>query len=226
VQATVLYFQPGMLLGPHSTLAFYSGAVVSNGVLAHFFTPTSFQEACAALGSPSVAGWRGLWWLGMEAGAAIYLGAAALFSAKAGRAGRLLCTAAIFSLALGFKRNGAINEELMCGSGGRYFFAFNLLVGLMLLVFWTRKVPRWSTAAGVLIAGAIVSGALELRVDGWWKWHEPIWADQVAAWRVDPARAVQIRPGYWPGVKLTPRPGNNALPPSIYDTTKPGWREK
>jgi len=224
VQCAVLYSQPRMLHGPHSTFGFYSASVVGTGMLEHFFTRTSLQEACKVVGSPKIAAWRGLFWLVMEVGAALVVATLLFVSVVAGRSVRLLIWAGLIVLTIGFKRSGAIDLDLMCGSGGRYFFAFNILASLSLLLLWQRRLPRWSALAAVLIAGSILSGLLELNLME--EITGPVWSNEVAAWRADPQYQLQLRPGYWPGLKLTAQPGNKSLPSGIYDTTNPGWEEK
>jgi hypothetical protein len=225
VQAAVLLSQPEILHGPHSTFQFYFGAILSNGVLAHFFTRWSYVESCRALGSPKLRNLQELWWSSVEFASAIYIALVVFLSWKGGRATRLLTSAAIVSLAIGFKRSGALNEDLMCGSGGRYFFVFNVLIGLGLVLISRNASRMYSVIGQVLVVCSLVSGLIDVKYIAT-RQHLPTWAQEVASWRSDPDYRLRIRPNYWPGVKLTREFGNKDLPFDIYDTTLPGWRNR
>src|ERR1035441_23080 len=121
VQLAVVLAQPGGLSDAHSTLRFSSGALLSIGALWHFLGGWSHVEACKAVGSPKLQGWRDLWWAGVEGASALYLAGTLLLSWKGGRAARLLVAAAMLSVAVSFKRGGVLDYDLMCGAGGRYF---------------------------------------------------------------------------------------------------------
>ena len=116
----------------------------------------------------------------------------------------------------------------MCGSGGRYFFIFNVLVGLS-LVLTARH-----AAGGYLAGGAHVLVVLVRCCRGFsmlskaiaTRGHLPIWSQEVAVWRADPDYRLQIRPGAWPDLTLTREPGGRNLPAGIYDTTNPGWQDR
>lgn len=224
VQVMVLYFQPWILHGPHSTFGFYSGALLAFGVLGHFFTYAAHAKACAAIGSTKLEHWRDLWWAGVSAGAIVYAGFILFLSARAGRSAKLLVGAAFLSLAVSFKRSGAIDSDLMCGSGGRYFFIFNVLVGFALLLVRSKKLGWKSQVAAVMIAACVVSGAMDVRVR-WRRPHVPDWQEQVAHWRTDHRHPIELRPG-WPGLKLAAVPRQEGLPPDIYDSTEPGWQDR
>jgi len=225
VQFAVLLSQPGILDGPHSTFRFYSGAVLSNGVLSHFFTRWSYIESCRAIGSPKLRNLQVLWWSSVELASAIYIAVVVFLSWKGGRAARLLTAAALLSLAIGFKRSGALNEDLMCGSGGRYFFAFNVLIGLSLVLVSQHTTRMYSIAAQALVACSLISGIIDVKYIATQE-HLPNWAQEVSTWRADPDYRLSIRPDYWPGLKLTRERGNRDLPFDIYDTTIPGWQKR
>ncbi len=226
VQTAVVLAAPGGLRGPHSTLRFSAGALLSFGVLDHFFTGWSYVEACKAVGSPKLEHWRDLWWLSVEWGSALYVAGVLFLSWKGGRAARLLAAAAMLSLAVSFKRSGALDMDLMCGSGGRYFFIFNVLIGLSLLLVTRQATGMYALAARVLVFCSLVSGVLDAKRIST-QLHSPIWSEEVASWRGDPQYRLRIRArDDWPGVKLTREPGNRDLPAGIYDTLNPDWRER
>jgi peptidoglycan/LPS O-acetylase OafA/YrhL len=225
VQVAVLLSQPAMLKGPHSTFQFYSGALLSNGVLGHYFTRWSYVESCRAIGSPKLRNLQGLWWSSVEFASAIYIAIVVFLSWKGGRATRLLTAAALLSLAIGYKRSGALNEDLMCGSGGRYFFAFNVLIGLSLVIVSRHSTRMYSIAAQALVACSLISGIIDVKYIAI-REHLPNWAQEVTTWRSDPDYRLSIRPDFWPGVKLTHERGKKDLPFDIYDTTIPGWQKR
>lgn len=225
VQAVIQFPSAISANAPHSTLQFSAGALLSFGVLDHFFTRWSYMEACKAVGSPKLRDWQGLWWLSVECASAVYLAAVLFLSWKGGRAARLLAGAAVLSLAVSFKRSGALDMDLMCGSGGRYFFIFNVLIGLSLVLVTRHAAGLYSLAARVLVFCCLVSGLLDVQRIAT-RPHLPIWSQEIGAWRADPDYRVKIRPDYWPDLKLAREPGDQRLPADIYDTTNPGWRDR
>ncbi len=225
VQALVILTQPRDFHGTHSTLRFYAGALLSNGVMDHFFTSWSYVEVCKAVGSPKLRNLQELFWLAVEGASALYLAVTAWLAWRSGRAARLMAAAALLSLAASFSRSLVVNMDLMCGSGGRYFVIFNILTGLSLVLVSQNTRGLSALAARVLLACCLWSGARELEYIAIHP-HLPVWSQQVAAWRADPARGIAVRPGYWPDVKLTREPGNQDLPANIYDTNQPGWRDR
>jgi hypothetical protein len=225
VQAVVLLTRTGTFEGAHSTLRLYAGALLSNGVMDHFFTWSSYVEVCKAVGSPKLKNLQELFWLSVEGASALYLVVTCWLAWKSGRAARLLAGAALVSLAASFSRSLVVNFDLMCGSGGRYFVIFNILLGLSLVLAGrnTAGVPAWT--ARVLIACCLYSGARELEFIAI-RPGLPVWSEEVARWRADPQYGLKLRPGYWPDVRLTREPGNKDLPANIYDTNVPGWRDR
>jgi hypothetical protein len=215
----------GELHSPHSTLQFSSGALLSIGALWHFLGGWSHVEACKAVGSPKLQGWRDLWWAGVEGASALYLAGMLLLSWKGGRAARLLVAAAMLSVAVSFKRGGVLDYDLMCGAGGRYFFIFNVLIGLSLVLTARQAAGTYRLAARVLVVCSLLAGILDVKYIAT-RPHLPIWSQEVAAWRADPDYRLQLRPDYWPDLKLTREPGGRDLPAGIYDTTNPGWRDR
>ena len=225
VQAMVLLTQPRDFHGTHSTLRFYAGALLSNGVMDHYFTASSYVEVCKAVGSPKLRNLQELWWLSVEGASALYLAVTGWLAWKSGWAARLLAAAALLSLAASFSRSLVVDMDLMCGSGGRYFVIFNILLGLSLVLVSrnTAGVVAWT--ARVLIACCLYSGARELEFIAIHP-HLPVWSGEVARWRGDSQYGLQLRPGDWPDVQLTPQPGNKHLPANVYDTNVPGWRDR
>ena len=225
VQLAVVLAQPGGLHGAHSTLQFSSGALLSIGATYHFLGGWSHVEACKAVGSPKLQGWRDLMWAGVEGASALYLAGMMLLSWKGGRAARLLAAAAMLSIVVSFKRGGVLDYDLMCGAGGRYFFIFNVLIGLSLLLTAYNAAGMYRLAARVLVACSLIAGILDVKYIAT-RPHLPIWSQEVAAWRADPNYRLQLRPDYWPDLKLTREPGGRDLPAGIYDTTNPGWQDR
>ena len=161
----------------------------------------------------------------MEGASALYLAGMLLLSWKGGRAARLLAAAAMLSIAVSFKRGGVLDYDLMCGSGGRYFFIFNVLIGLSLVLTAYHAAGMYRRVARVLVAGSLLAGILDVKYIAT-RPHLPIWSQEVAAWRADPDYRLQLRPVYWPDLKLTRAPGGRDLPAGIYDTTNPGWQDR
>ena len=180
---------------------------------------------CRAVGSAKLLQWQGAWWLGVEVAAVFYVVGLLLLLWKGGYAGRLLGSAAVLSLVLCLARGGALDYELMCGSGARYFFTFNLFTGLGLVLVASQATGKVALAARFLVVCSLISGALDLtylaKVP-----HSPVWGDEVVLWRADPQHRLRIGPGLWPGVRLTPQYGEQKLPANIYDSTSPGWQDR
>lgn len=213
----------------HSSITYVAGSLLTQGLLAQFGTRWSAAEVCKAVGSPRIAHLQTAFWWAIRIAAVGYLAAVLLFTARAGRAARLLALAAMLSLLVTLTHAGAVDYDLMCGSGARYFFSFNLFVGLALVVLQfgpeTSHDGKRKAAARILVACSLVSGATDvayaLRAP-----HPPLWAQEVRAWRADPMHRIRIGPGDWPGIRLTPHPEDLALPADIYDSTRPGWQER
>lgn len=225
VEAAVLLAQPQNFQGGHSTLRFYAGALLSNGVLDHFFTSWSYVEVCKAVGSPKLRNLQELFWLSLEAASALYLLATSWMAWKSGWAARMLAAAAILSLVASFSRSLITDYYLMCGSGGRYFVIFNILLGLSLVLVARNPNRIYAWTARALLACCLWSGLREVPGIAQ-RPHLPVWSQQVAAWRLDPNHKLETRPILWPPVKLTAQPGNQNLPAAIYDTNIPGWRDR
>jgi hypothetical protein len=113
----------------------------------------------------------------------------------------------------------------MCGSGARYFFIFNLLTGLGLVIVQSRTSGFAAGAARALVILSLLCGILDV-ISIAKSPRSPIWSQEVALWRDDPSHRLQIGPGAWPGVRLTPQPGNKVLPTNIYDSTIAGWQDR
>jgi hypothetical protein len=224
-QLVVVLAQPGGLHGGHSTLQFSSGALLSIGALHHYLGGWSHVEACKAIGSPRLQGWRDLWWAGVEGASALYLAGILLLNWKGGRAARLLAAAAMLSVVVSFKRGSVLDYDLMCGAGGRYFFIFNVLIGLSLLLTAYHAAGKYRLAARVLVACSLFAGILDVKYIAT-RPHLPVWSQEVSVWRSDPDYRLQLRPDYWPDLKLTREPGGRPLPAGIYDTTNPGWQDR
>jgi hypothetical protein len=223
-QVPALLPQAQIFYGPHSAFHFYSGAIVANGMLAHFFTHWSYVESCKAIGSPKLYDLQTWLWVGLELASGLYIAAVVVLAWRGGRAAKLLVLAALLSLAVSFRRNGALNDDLMCGSGGRYFFIFNLLVGLSLVLVWQSGLRLRSVVSCALLICCLVSGALDLRRND--QWPRLVWSQQVAYWEADPDYKLRIRPSGWPELKLASEPGNKKLAANVYDTTTPGWEDR
>jgi len=211
--------------GAHSTLRFSSGALLSIGAMWHFLGGWSHIEACKAVGSPKLQGWRDLWWVSVEGASALYVAGMMLLSWKGGLAARLLAAAAMLSVAVSFIRGGALDYDLMCGAGGRYFFIFNVLISLSLVLTAYHAAGVYRLAARVLVVGSLFAGILDVKYIAT-RPPLPVWSQEVAKWRADPDYRLQLRPVYWPDLKLTREPGGRDLPAGIYDTTNPGWQDR
>jgi len=64
----------------------------------------------------------------------------------------------MLSVAVSFKRGGVLDYDLMCGAGGRYFFIFNVLIGLSLLLTAYRAAGMYRQAARVLVVCSLLAG--------------------------------------------------------------------
>ena len=225
VQVAAVLTQPQVLHVPGISLRFSAGALFAFGVVDHFFSGWSYVEACKATTTPKLEQWRDLWWLGVECASGAYVAGMLFLSWKGGRAARLLAAAAVVSVVVGFKRGGILGFGLMCGSGGRYFFIFNLLIGLSLVLTARHAAGMYARAARVLVACSLLSGLLDVKSIAT-RPHLPVWSQEVAAWRANPNYRLQVRPPEWPPVRLMREPGDQDLPAGIYDTTNPDWMER
>lgn len=223
IQAIAVFSQHRV--SPHSSAALLAGSILAEGPLSQFATRWSAAEFCKVSGSPRILPFAAPFWLGVGATALAYLVAILAFGSRDGRPARLLSVAAIFSLVLSLSHAGAVNYDLMCGSGAHYFFTFNLLLGFALVCLSFSGPHYLARAAQVLIACSILSGAADvlylLRMP-----HAPDWHREVQLWRADPEHRIRIGPGGWPGIRLTPEHANLSLPARIYDSTQPGWQDR
>ena len=204
----------------------FAAAFLINGPLPQFFSHWSAAEACKAIGSPKLAGHQTAMWLGIEGAAGLYLlGVFALAAAGGRAAARLLAMGALVGLGLAVVRGGNMGADLICGSGARYFFTFNLFLGLALVLVAAGAKDWKGRVAGVLVACSLVSGVLDV----WYLLglpHGPVWRTEVSLWRADPDHRLRIGPGGWPGIRLTVGHADAKLPFAVYDSTQPGWRER
>lgn len=225
LQGAAVLSGPGATVGRHSTFAFFSGAFLVNGPLSQFFTRWAGQKMCHTVGSAKLLHWQSVWWLGVEL-AAVFCVIGLLFLLWKGKtAPRLLGSAAVLSLLLCLARGGALDYELMCGSGARYFFTFNLFIALGLVLVSLQATGKTALAARFLVVCSLVSGALDLTYLATVP-HSPVWGQEVELWRADPEHRLRIGPGAWPGIKLTPQHGEQNLPANIYDSTTAGWQDR
>jgi hypothetical protein len=216
-------------LTKHSSLLFLSGAYLINGPVSQFFTSWSGHVGCRVLMSPLLVRWSSiLWILAVVAAVAAFFFLARLL-VRGGRASRLSGAIALVSLVVGLMGALPRNESLMCGSGARYFFLFNLFVGLGLVCAlktkWrvTGSVPRGLALmlGCILISGIYDDVTLWTRPPFLWDWQT-----EVAHWRADPTYEIRIAPEYWPELVLTRNHANADLPAYIYDSNNFGSKLK
>jgi hypothetical protein len=215
-----------MTAGSGSTARYFAASVLANGPVHQFLGLPSLVEMCRAVGSPKLQHWQTAWWSALEVSAVLYLIALGLLVWKRGWATRALGTIATLTLVLVEVRGGALNYDLMCGVGAHYFYVFDLLSALALLLVAFDSSKVLSRAMIPLVAATVICGLVDLSYFA----REPndsIWSQEVAKWRTDPDYRPRIAPGYWPGVKITKTPGNSTgLPFEIYDSTVAGWQER
>jgi hypothetical protein len=90
------------------------------------------------------------------------------------------------------------------GIGGRYALAPTVLFSLSLLGILACGSPFARSVAGIVLAACFIAGCGDyLRVPEIMK-HGPSWAGEVAAWRLDPSRPLQIWPYGWEMKLLSP----------------------
>ena len=215
-----------MTAGSLSKASYFAGSVLANGPVHQFLGLRSLIEMCRAVGSPKLQHWQTVWWSTLEVGAVLYMITFCLLLWKQGWVTRALGTVAILTLVLVEVRGGAVNSDLMCGAGPHYFYVFNLLSALALLLVAFNSSKVLSRAMIPLIAAVVLSGLVDLYYSV--GHHDrPIWSQEIAKWRADPDYRPRILPNTWPGVRIARTPGDSSgLPFEIYDSTVAGWEER
>jgi hypothetical protein len=90
------------------------------------------------------------------------------------------------------------------GIGGRYAFAPAVLFSLALLGVFARGGTFARCCAGIVLSTCFIVGCGDYRHVPEMMKHGPSWPEQVAAWRLDSSRPLQIWPSGWE-MKLVPR---------------------
>jgi len=124
--------------------------------------------------------------------------------------GRMMFAMALLSLVFNYAGDPAPAAVIFTGEF-RYFFSGTMLLWFCLLLGYDGSVGgsglKWHRVATVLLSVALFSGVVDA-IGYWGRFQriEPRWAEQVAAWRKDPAVPIRVAPASWTdSLRLGPR---------------------
>lgn len=211
---------------PHSTLKFVMGAFLINGPIAQFLTRWSGNIGCREMLSPRFQRWDNERWFAAESAAGLCIAIWLWIVWKGGLATRLLGAMAALSLIVSLSGALPANVQLMCGSGGRYFFLLNAFAGLgLILLAQERTQGRTALFARILVVCLLLSGWIDAGF-GTRYVYVADWSQEVSLWRRDPQHKLRIAPEFWPAVTLAPQHDNANLPVWIYDSNTSRYVER